>query len=749
MLDRNRFWLGAGNALALAMVLTSTSADAQSSSSTKSGTGGVEEVVVSAQRVRQNLQDVPIAVTAITAESAGMLGIKDPTTLAEAVPGLTMNRASTSSLPFIRGVGSPSSTVGNEPSVATYVDDVYLINAATSFFEFNNIEQVEVLKGPQGTLFGRNATGGVIHIHTRDPSFEPSMDVAASVGNFQTYTGQFYGTVGLSDTVAVNLAARLKNQDDGWGENLTSGEDVYTEESGGFRAKLLYKPSDETSVLLTGSYDDVKGNQGLAGRPAPGTFGLGGFDPSNLGFWDYSTNYDNNLENKLQQGSAKIRHEFDAFTLVSISAYSKIEIDQNQDTDATPLRFFDAFIDMSAKTFTQEFQLLSPQDSKLRWLAGVFYLHDKSIYDADYLGLQFGAAGAAGQFGKQKSDSYSGFAEVTAEVLQKTNLTVGARYTRDKREFTGSSTFGPASFGPYPDEETFSKVSGRVSLDYRFTDDLMAYVAYNRGFKSGIFNLTGVAPGARVGPPAVDPEQIDAYTAGIKSEWLDNRLRVNAEAYYYDYKDIQVQTTQGGSAFITNAGAATIKGFDVTITAEPIDALTVSAAFAVNDGEYDEFPGGPKFFPTPPNAPVDPPPGGCTPPVPPYPARVGLPTTAQRVCNLAGLDTIHTQPFSANLSVIYRMDLGAIPTDLAVSWLHSDSYFFDADNNPDVEQPDYDLLNASIRLSFADEKYALRLWGNNLTEEKYYSFLQQSTNASTKYSPQAPRTYGLTLEAHF
>ncbi|MET0988185.1 MAG: hypothetical protein ABW034_22530, partial [Steroidobacteraceae bacterium] len=99
--------------------------------------------------------------------------------------------------------------------------------------------------------------------------------------------------------------------------------------------------------------------------------------------------------------------------------------------------------------------------------------------------------------------------------------------------------------------------------------------------------------------------------------------------------------------------------------------------------------------------------------------------------------------------VIYRMDLGAIPTDLAVSWLHSDSYFFDADNNPDVEQPDYDLLNASIRLSFADEKYALRLWGNNLTEEKYYSFLQQSTNASTKYSPQAPRTYGLTLEAHF
>ncbi|MET0659078.1 MAG: TonB-dependent receptor [Steroidobacteraceae bacterium] len=748
MLDRNRLWLGAGNALALTMLLTSTAATAQTSS-TKNGTSGVEEVVVSAQRVQQNLQDVPIAVAAITADSAGMLGIKDPTTLAEAVPGLTMNRASTASLPFIRGVGSPSSTVGNEPSVATYVDDVYLINAATSFFEFNNIEQVEVLKGPQGTLFGRNATGGVIHIHTRDPSFEPTMDVAATVGNFQTYTGQFYGSVGLSDTVAVNLAARLKNQDDGWGENAISGEDVYTEESGGFRAKVLYQPGDDTSVLLTGSYDDVKGNQGLAGRPAPGTFGLNGFDPSGLGFWDYSTNYDNNLENKLQQGSLKVKHDFGALTLVSISAYGKINIDQNQDTDATPLRFFDAFIDMSAKTFTQEFQLLSPQDSKLRWMAGAFYLHDKSIYDADYAGLAFGASGVAGQFGKQKTDSYSGFAEGTMEVLPKTNLTLGARYTRDKREFVGSSTAGPASFGPFSDEETFSKVSGRVSVDYRFTDDLMAYVAYNRGFKSGIFTLTGVAPGAAAAPPPVDPEQIDAYTAGIKSEWLDNRLRVNAEAYYYDYKDIQLQTTVGGSAVIINAAAATIKGLEVTLTAEPIDALTVTAAIAVNDGEYDEFPQGPQFFPLTPNAPVDPPSGGCVIPVPPYPARTNITTTAQRVCDLSGQDTIHTQPFSSNLSVIYRMNLGAVPADLALSWLHSDSYFFDPDNNPNVEQPDYDLLNASIRLSFADEKYALRLWGNNLTEEKYYSFLQQSTNASTKYSPSAPRTYGLTLEAHF
>ncbi|MET0987509.1 MAG: TonB-dependent receptor, partial [Steroidobacteraceae bacterium] len=222
------------------------------------------------------------------------------------------------------------------------------------------------------------------------------------------------------------------------------------------------------------------------------------------------------------------------------------------------------------------------------------------------------------------------------------------------------------------------------------------------------------------------------------------------EAYYYDYKDIQVQTTVGGSAFITNAGAATIKGFDVAITAEPIDSLTVTAGFAVADGEYDEFPAGPKFFPLPPNEQVEFPPGGC-PGITAYPTRApgSLPTTAQRACELAGLDTIHTQPFSSNLSVIYHMDLGAIPTDFAVSWLHSDSYFFDADNNPSTEQPDYDLLNASIRMTFADERYALRLWGNNLTEEKYYSYLAQSTNASTKYSPAAPRTYGLTVEAHF
>jgi iron complex outermembrane recepter protein len=709
--------------------------------------GALEEIVVTAQRRAENLQDVPIAISAFSKETVEALGINDPGSLAQVVPGITMNRTSAAMIPFIRGIGNPSSTVGNEPSVASYIDDVYQISGAGSFFEFNNIEQVEVLKGPQGTLFGRNATGGVVHIHTKDPSHEPAMDIALKAANYDTFGAQIYGTTGLTDTLSANIAAYTTEQDDGWGTNHLLGTDTYTSKGNGVRAKVLFEPSDRTSVRLTVSGESLEGSQGLAWRPKPGAFGRDFYNPD-IGFFDAEVNSDLGYTNSVNQASIKVSHDFDAATLVSITSYSDLEIDQNGDIDTGPVEYFTAFIDMMAETYTQEIQLLSPDDSSLQWIVGAFFLKDSAAQESYFFGLDFAPFTEVNTWQSQETESVSIFAEGAYDITERARVTLGIRYTSDEREYEGINVLaipGILEFplGPFADDQDSESVTGRVTLDYHFSDDLMAYIGYNSGFKSGVYNLFAFG-----NVPPVEPEELDAYTLGIKSEFLDSKLRLNAEVFYYDYTNIQVQTTVGGSAVITNAGAATIEGFELSLNAVPTENLTIIASIAITDGEYDEFMNGPAFFPGAPDDPVAIPSGGCV-GVPPYPTPGPTRSVSQVPCNLAGMDTINTQPFSGNISILYSMVAGDIPVDLALSWYHTDKYYFEPHNYSDVEQPVTDIINASMRLSLANDQYGLFFWGKNLTDEEYYTYVATGTGSGTKMSAAPPRTYGVTLEAHF
>ncbi|MET0987924.1 MAG: TonB-dependent receptor plug domain-containing protein, partial [Steroidobacteraceae bacterium] len=352
--------------------------------------GGLEEIVVTAQRREENLQDVPIAISAVTASVAEQLGVGDPQSVTQLVPGFTFQRQASGATPFIRGVGSTSSFIGNEPSVAVFVDDTYIPTGNAAIFEFNNVELVEVLKGPQGTLFGRNATGGVVHVHTLNPTHEPTLDASVGYGNFDTRTAQFYGSVGLSDTVAVNFAAFGVNQEDGWGDNVTSGGDVLTNESWGVRSKLLWEPTDETSVLVGAVLSNRKSDQGMAQQVAPGYRGFAGYDPDALGagFYDGVTNRaDEYYDTDFYQFNAKVRHDFSAASLVSITAYSKTDTFFAIDLDASPLNILNGDVTNYAHTFTQELQLLSPTDSKIQWIVGSFFLKDNSFFGLDAFGL--------------------------------------------------------------------------------------------------------------------------------------------------------------------------------------------------------------------------------------------------------------------------------------------------------------------------------------------------------------------------
>lgn len=714
------------------------------------------EIIVTAQRRAERLQDVPIAVTSISPSQAAAFGVSAGPSLANMVPGFEFTRQGSTVTPFLRGIGSSGSFAGNEPSIATFVDGVYVPTGGATVFDFNNIQSIEVLKGPQGTLFGRNATGGVVQVQTRDPSYETTGDVDIGYANYDTISAHAYFSTGLTDNVAFNVAAYGINQRDGWGENVVTGRDIFRHKSYGVRGKLLFDISDATSVLLLASYSYVRSEQGIAYRVVPGVFGRGGYSPEALGagFYDGATNTEGRYYSKYANGSVKITHDFGNATLVSITGYGHFRNPSTFDVDASPTQFFQNVKNYDReKTFTQELQLLSPNDSNVSWILGAYYLYDK----ADITGqFQIAVPGASTNMRTwQRTNSFSGFAQASTDILPRLNMTLGVRYTSDRRKAGGQADNGlpwatppvaPTVFSfPADESETFSAVTGRFALNYKVSQDVNVYAAYNRGFKSGVFNLPALVPtSTRIGP-AVFPEELNAYSVGLKSEFFNRRARLNVEAFYYDYTNIQVSTVQPtGGSFITNGGAATIKGFDVDLTVRPVTGLTISGSLSYAHGRYDEFDNGPTFFPQPPNAPI-PIPAGCA--FTTYPTAPG--PVAQRACSLAGNKTVNTVPLSTNLNILYELPTAIGEITFAGNWAHRGGQYFQADNNPFTRQPKVDLFDASISWKSNNEALGIQLWARNITKEKYYSYVTETTSAYAKYSPAAPRTYGITLSSSF
>jgi iron complex outermembrane receptor protein len=729
----------------------------------------LQEVTVTANRRQENLQNVPIAVSVITGEMAGSMGVVDTMSLANAIPGLEFNRQSNASIPFLRGIGTPVGQAGDEPSVALYVDDVYLPAPQSSLFNFNTIDRLEVEKGPQGTLFGRNATGGVVQVFTKNPTSTPSFDAEVGYANYDTLYYNGYATGGITDTLSANIAAYSSNQHNGWGTNLFNGNPAYTGWDNGGRAKLLWTPNDKFSALLTYDIDVTRTEVGVAYRPWPGTLAVPGI-PAPEGFFNVDDR-DSRAINHQQGASLKFDANFDSFQLVNIAAWRQMETSQNFSYDSIPdiapnLPLAFVSISTPVTTWTEELRLLSPSSSRFRWIGGLYYMHDQSAYDP----LNFNGAITMGlpyinTYGWQTTKSWSGFADGTLPVTDKFNITGGFRYTSDAREATaGTGTppipgLNPTGFLPAPNSpqsHTWNEPTYRAVLNYNFTPDFMGYVGYNRGFKSGFYNLV-VLPFSPIDPP-VQPEILDAYTLGEKGEFFDHRLRVNTEAFYYKDKNIQVDEVKGAATFITNAASATFKGVDLDITWLPVDRLTITAAIEVLDGHYDSFPngqywvyqpatGGNCAFSAVPGGPL--PCGGLSTP-PGYNKATGN-------WDLGGNKTIQSPPFSSYLSLAYHIPATIGPFDVAAAWTRTGSYYADVDNGAGQVAPStpfnnkqliLNLVNASLTWTTNNGHFRAQLWGRNLANQKYWSFALQDA-FETQYSANAPLTYGLTLGLHW
>ena len=675
----------------------------------------VEEIVITAQRREQNLQDVPIAVTALTGNALALRGLTSTESLSAAVPGLSFTRTGASGTPFIRGIGSQAGDPSSEQSVATYIDGVYIASPNVNIFDLDSVDHIEVLKGPQGTLFGRNATGGVIQIQTRDPGKDPTAEFTAGYGNYQTWTGSAYASAPLTDALRFNVAAQFRDQGEGWGRNVTKNVDTYKHNDRSVRAKLVFEPTPDTKVLLAADYSWLRSTgtnyrlpNGIIARDGS-VFNLPPFDSEGGIAVPERTDTNN------RGVSLTITHDFGPFGIRSISAYRKATGENDVDVDAVPGNYLNAYLHLYQRNYSQEIHFTSRPSSPVTWLVGAYYYDSRAGYSPVYLdGIDVGGVTLA-ITGLIHTKSASAFAQFTAPIFADTNLTAGIRYTDERQSFYSRTDLvtPPVNLAEGSAKQSFKKPTWRVSLDHKFTNDVMMYISYNRGIKSGGFSPLGSPATA-----SFKPERLDAYEVGLKSELFDKMLRLNGSAFWYDYKNIQVQVVNGAATFTQNAASARIKGFDFDAELKPVDHLTITGGLAYTDGKYLSYLNASSYTPA------------------------GVPL----VVNASGNRTVKTPKISGTASATYVVPIADGSVAATATVIHSGKFYWAADNRP--FQPAYTLLNASLRWNAPGNRYSVTVWGRNLFDKHYLSIQSESSYGDLLLDAE-PRTFGVTLGAKF
>ena len=349
----------------------------------QSGTAAnqIEDIIVTTQRREESLQKVPVAVSAITADGLNARGLRDVEELSRAIPGLTIGQSSGAITPFLRGVGNSVVTFGNESSTAVYVDGVYYSRLPPGFFAMSNIQRVEVLKGPQGTLFGRNASGGVLQLVTKDPSHDTSVMGSASYGRFDLFEGNVYATMGISDTIAADISLSGRRQGKGYGRNLTTGHRANYMDDFTARTKWLFEASDATRITLSGFYSYSKVS--AQGSTFPGTQRTYLSNPRTvaqptLDYYDANDDANANFESNGFGAALKLEQELSFAKFTSISAFTHIRFKGLSDSDYGPRNDQIVSYGGPQRQLTQEFQLASLTGGALQWVAGLFYYNTKT-----------------------------------------------------------------------------------------------------------------------------------------------------------------------------------------------------------------------------------------------------------------------------------------------------------------------------------------------------------------------------------
>lgn len=776
--------------LSTALLLTSTAAaalaqDAQPAATTAEDEAGLEEIVVTAQRRAQNLQDVPIAVIAVTQESLTAANVNGTLDLAKVAPGLVTYQIGASFQPYIRGVGTNQSSPGFESPVALYIDGVYQGYKGGNVADLGDVERIEVLKGPQGTLFGRNATGGAVSIITRDPGDDVEVSAEASYGRFNEKRAKAYAAGAITDTlgVAISFTGRW---DDGYiydiGRQVDSNPSKYAVGTG----KLVWTPTDDLRAELSGRYVYRRDNTFGSHHLHPGTLSVAASRGFATTYGDHETNlsFQAGAYSKGSAATLNLEYDLGAVNLVSITGYKDDNSLSQSDGDVSPATLTASGTKQPSEQFSQEVQLQSDADGPLNWIGGLYYMWfregfgepPENLISASNvpfpvrpIDLTRTGASAVGITGIVTTDAYAAFAEATYDVTDRNSITVGLRYNDETKDVVGSLyrytavpgvglglplfgtaagssadnlVFGRTILATMDLSKSWSRLTWRVTADHRFNDDVMVYASYNRGFKSGGFNAATIS---QTQVP-VDPEKIDAYEVGLKGEFLDRRLRFNASGFYYKYDGIQIGLITGpGITTVQNAASAKAYGIDIDLTAAPTDRLTLRAALNLLNSEYGTFPNAQAFIPNVQGV-------ACAAPA----ARISIDRARELAAmtptggncsyslDVTGADLIFAPKLTAQIGGDYDVPLG---NDARLTFSGSLYYNDGFDVSPGgvlAHVDSFETLALSATWTAPGDRYYVRLWGDNLTDDVHPVYISNQAQA-VQVVNNRPATYGITF----
>jgi iron complex outermembrane receptor protein len=689
------------------------------------------EIVVTSQRREERLRDVPLSVTAQSAEQLSNAGVDTSRDLTRTVPGLNFSFYGAWAQPAVRGVTSTNSSPGVDGgAVAVYLDGVYQPNQQNNAFELPDVQRVEVLRGPQGTLFGRNATGGAIQVITLDPTFYNTGHFTASAGYFDindatdvSVKGFVSGPI-IADKLAGSLAL-AGQQRGGYYTRLQTGDDYGDLTSGLIRGKLLWEPKDGIKFLLTAHAVSRSDDAAEVGQPLNGNTQARRVDPTAVYAtqpWDLSFNRAGFVHNRNSGVSLRSTFDLGFATLTSITAYQKARSNTFGDYDQTASTVFDQApnpIQWNTTT-SQEFLLTSNSDGPLHYTVGAYGYHDKAQGNSGFL---VNGVLTSNRYDKIDTTAYAGFGEVSYDLTDQLTIGGGVRYSWEEK--CSILVPNPVTNTPAIDRgcADWDAVTPRVYVRYKLNDQVNLYANYSEGFKSGVFDSTSLIP--------ANPETIKSYEVGAKLG--GPRYNLTLTAFHYQYDDLQFQSYDQATQTvrINNAASAEITGFEAEGQFALGDDFRLTGNFAyLPTAKYSKFTNASLFVPVVNGA--------------------GVPTGGNNTLlnqDVSGSRMIRAPEFTYNITALYAHDFAFGSINGALSFYHSSDFRYEQTGRVKTEA--YSTLNGNIAWAPANqENWQISLWGRNLTNEAYVvSALPTAAIDWVTYAP--PREIGITVDYRF
>ncbi len=737
-------YLGTSCAWFALMATQPVMAQGASTENASENIGGIQEIIVTAQRREENLQDVPISVSAFSAEQLSARGTTDVSRLEGMVPGFTFGRSGSDARPAMRGVRTENIGVNGDTTIGFFVDGIYQSRASQATTGFVDIERVEVQRGPQGTLYGRNTTGGAIRVITAKPTNEFEGSAEASIGSFNRW--HFKGSVNLpaSDSLSFRLNGFIE-KGDGWADNLFDGSEVNDTDGFGARVAVRWVPSDAFTGDLT--FDYYKSDQaGLYGSDRGGIVRpatrdaftvISGTDTSNVGR-TYGTAL--TLNWKLS----------DALEVQSITGFRNVYQKWNLDLSDQPTSIFLLYTINDTDSISQELKLNGVGlDDKLKYTAGLFAYKEESFsFIGDQINLWFPFGRVPLPFFGRNYDvdvkSYAAFAEATYSITPRFRVIAGGRYTKDDKDLVidarvgGTPGFAIGANDPrnydcatlrglgVPCTLDFSKFTPKLGLQFDTSDNSMVYLNYSKGWKSGGWSARTNNPREFV---VFDPETVNSYELGVKTTVFDGRARLNYTAYRYDYEDFFSTATGTAGNFIVFTSDAVFQGVEFEGTARASDHLDLFTAIGIAGGKYKDR--DPLVFGT----------------------SIGSePQRVPRVSLKAG-------------GTYLRPIRGDSQLRISADYQFLEDHYTNLQNSELARSSNVEVWNASAGLQFGDGKYDVSLSCRNCFDNEYISqsldfsgLPPDATNNRNAVNnglnflvvyPGAPRSWALTFKAKF